>query len=149
MSYEPALGPVDFDLPRCPFNVNHDVEWNFDAHAPYCLECGGEAEYGRWFGYGGIDWLVAGGESGPGARVCELSWIREALWVCQEESVPFFVKQLGAAASDHENGLAGAALTVPPEALPLVSKRLRDRKGGDMAEWPEDMRVREYPREAT
>jgi hypothetical protein len=59
--------------------------------------------------------------------------------------VACFVKQLGAAASDEMNGIAGASLKVPDEALPLVSLRLKNRKGGDMSEWPADLRVREFP----
>ena len=31
------------------------------------------------------------------------------------------------------------------DILEAVTLRLRDHKGGDMAEWPADLRVREYP----
>jgi len=96
----------------------------------------------------GIGWVIVGGESGPGARPCDLAWIRSIVRQCREAQVPCFVKQLGAAAMDPPNGLAGHSLRVPDEAAPLVSQRLRDRKGGDPAEWPEDLRVREMPGEA-
>lgn len=42
-----------------------------------------------------IDWLIAGGESGPGARPCELDWLRDLREQCREGHVAFFVKQLG------------------------------------------------------
>jgi hypothetical protein len=64
---------------------------------------------------------------------------------CQAAGLSVFVKQLGAAASDPVNGLAGASLDVPEEAAPLVSLRLKDKKGGDPDEWPADLRVRQFP----
>jgi hypothetical protein len=41
--------------------------------------------------------------------------------------------------------VAGAGLSIPAEAAALVALRLRDRKGGDMDEWPYDLRVRQFP----
>ncbi len=43
----------------------------------------------------GVDWVIVGGESGPGARPMDLNWAREIRDLCQEEQVPFFLKQLG------------------------------------------------------
>jgi protein gp37 len=43
----------------------------------------------------GIDWVIAGGESGPGARPMEKSWVVEIREQCHEEGVPFFFKQWG------------------------------------------------------
>jgi protein gp37 len=43
----------------------------------------------------GIDWVIAGGESGPGCRPTDLQWIRELRDVCQGTSTAFFLKQLG------------------------------------------------------
>jgi hypothetical protein len=57
-----------------------------------------------------------------------------------------FVKQLGAAYSDPENGVAGRSLAVPADAAELVARRLVHTKGADTAEWPEDLRVQEVPR---
>jgi protein gp37 len=42
-----------------------------------------------------IHWLIAGGESQPGARPAELDWFRELRHRCQDAHVPFFLKQLG------------------------------------------------------
>jgi protein gp37 len=71
-----------------------------------------------------IDWLIAGGESGPGARPLALEWVRDLIARCDRWGTAPFVKQLGAAwAKQH-----GA-----------------DSKGGDWSHWPADLRVREYP----
>jgi protein gp37 len=43
----------------------------------------------------GVDWLIAGGESGPGHRPCNPDWIRELRDKCQREDVAFFFKQWG------------------------------------------------------
>jgi|SRR6478752_4434738 len=42
-----------------------------------------------------IDWLIAGGESGPGYRTVSLEWLRELRDACERESVAFFFKQWG------------------------------------------------------
>lgn len=121
VSYEPALGPVDFRkaLP----------------HHPDCSDC--------FSGRTNLDWLIVGGESGPGARPFDVSWARSAVEQCKAAGVPVFVKQLG----------ARPVLATPPSGAPddggdVVELRLRDRKGGDPDEWPEDLRVREWPRGA-
>lgn len=43
----------------------------------------------------GIDWVIAGGESGPGARPIHLEWVREIRDQCQAQKVAFFFKQWG------------------------------------------------------
>jgi len=43
----------------------------------------------------GIDWVIAGGESGPGCRPMELDWVRPIRDLCRAKRVPFFLKQLG------------------------------------------------------
>jgi len=43
----------------------------------------------------GIDWVIVGGESGPGARPMEPRWARAIRDQCVAESVPFFFKQWG------------------------------------------------------
>lgn len=45
---------------------------------------------------GGIDWVIVGGESGPGARPMRADWARSVRDQCQAASVPFFFKQWGA-----------------------------------------------------
>lgn len=43
----------------------------------------------------GIDWVIVGGESGPGARPMKESWVLPILEACKRTSVPFFFKQWG------------------------------------------------------
>ncbi|MGQ9674384.1 MAG: DUF5131 family protein [Chloroflexota bacterium] len=45
----------------------------------------------------GIDWVIVGGESGPGARPMELDWSRRLRDQCLRAEVPIFLKQLGGA----------------------------------------------------
>lgn len=71
----------------------------------------------------GIDWVIVGGETGPGARVCETGWIRSIVAQCRAAGVAVFVKQPGAYTD-------------------LVYPYLT---GKDPAYWPEDLRVRQYP----
>jgi protein gp37 len=42
-----------------------------------------------------IDWVIAGGESGPGARPMEEAWLENVLLQCRAARVPFFFKQWG------------------------------------------------------
>lgn len=44
----------------------------------------------------GIDWVIAGGESGPGARLMRPEWVRSVRDQCSAAAVPFFFKQWGA-----------------------------------------------------
>jgi protein gp37 len=43
----------------------------------------------------GIDWVIAGGESGPGARPMDPAWVREIRDQCKRQKIPFFFKQWG------------------------------------------------------
>ena len=43
----------------------------------------------------GIEWLIAGGESGPGARRMEETWVRDLRDQCAAAEIPFFFKQWG------------------------------------------------------
>ena len=43
----------------------------------------------------GIDWVIVGGESGPGARPMKIEWVRNIREQCIDRNVPFFFKQWG------------------------------------------------------
>jgi protein gp37 len=43
----------------------------------------------------GIDWVIVGGESGPGSRPMKEDWVIKIKRQCQENDVPFFFKQWG------------------------------------------------------
>lgn len=89
----------------------------------------------------GLRWVVIGGESGPGARPFDLAWARQGIRQCREAGVPVFVKQMGAHVVGNPEEFVGITWSRGPSA----AFSLDNRKGGDMAEWPEDVRVREYP----
>lgn len=129
ISAEPLLGPIAFGKPKedgtrdpwdswleqCTYYCDHDHE-------------GGGHRAGR-----GIDWVVVGGESGPGARPCRIGWVKDIVRQCKEAEIPVFVKQLGSRPYYVTDGLN-------------IELHLKDRKGGDPAEWrDDDLTVREYP----
>lgn len=96
-----------------------------------------------------LDWVIVGGESGPGARPCDVEWIRSIVRQCRDAGVPAFVKQLGAYSmgrycADCDD--MDAPCWNGDERRCSCRCHLRDRKGGDPAEWPEDLRVREFPK---
>ena len=124
----------------------------------------------------GLDWVIVGGESGPGARPFDLAWAESLLEQCRAAGVPFFFKQAGSVPVMDEarwreqhnplddrngnrervikNGMTGESFWLSAKKrhnspAGTVAIALKDRKGGDPAEWPEHLRVREFPREAT
>ncbi len=96
-----------------------------------------------------IGWLIVGGESGSKARPCDLAWLRSAVAQAKAAGVPVFVKQLGSAPTDGAVDTVGGPVPCSfrsPQAIDSLSRRLLiNPKGGDMAEWPADLRVREFP----
>ena len=77
LSIEPMLGPINLHLG----DTQSDVVWR-RTHG---------GSYQREF----IDWVILGGESGPGARPMHPDWVRSVRDQCQEAGVPFFFKQWG------------------------------------------------------
>lgn len=94
-----------------------------------------------------VDWVIVGGESGAGARPCDVAWIRSIVEQCKVAGVACFVKQLGGRAV-FENDVSGFTRKDGRPDMRGLSLGLHDPKGGDPAEWPEDLRVREWPKEA-
>ena len=93
-----------------------------------------------------LDWVIVGGESGPGARPFDMQWARALVEQCQAASVPVFVKQMGSWPYDgrFEYGLG----LTDPDAMAYAARcatGIHNRKGGDPSEWPEDLRVRQFP----
>jgi protein gp37 len=81
-----------------------------------------------------LDWIIVGGESAQGgaaARLFDLRWARFTIGQCDVVGTPVFVKQLGAYAVDGDTG------------FPF---KTTDPAGADPAEWPERLRIREFPR---
>jgi protein gp37 len=80
-------------------------------------EWGDERECGPSQMFPPINWVVVGCESGPNARPMELDWARSIVEQCKAAGVPVFVKQL----------------------------QIDGKLSKNPDEWPEDLRVREYP----
>jgi protein gp37 len=80
----------------------------------------------------GMGWLVLGGETGPKARTFNVSYAHSIVSQCAHAGVPCFVKQLGARPAAYRNGA-------------FISFCFADRSGADPGEWPEDLRVRQFP----
>ena len=110
------------------------------CHSPECADQ--ESNQPDWTRFGAhslrraLDWVIIGGESGAGARSMNLNHARSLMCQCQDAGVPVFVKQLGARPHQFatQNG------RVVKNVI-----ELKDPKGADMAEWPKDLRVREFP----
>jgi protein gp37 len=126
LSCEPLIGPVELDFTMAAKRVT-------ERHPE---PGGGERITGEWK-VPGIDWVIVGGESGPRARPMDLEWARSLVAQCRAAGVKPFVKQLGSNPWEIEHLDTG-----DHESYPM---KLRESHGRDMAEWPEDLRVREFP----
>jgi protein gp37 len=127
LSVEPMLGPIDLDRGvrlvgggnGLPLYINDvDADRVPNRH---------------------VDWVIVGGESGPGARPFNVAWGRSIVEQCRAAGVAVFMKQLGAYPVDASRESSFTITGAGPVHM------TRDRKGGDMAEWPEDLRVRQWP----
>jgi hypothetical protein len=104
-----------------------------------------------------LDWVIAGGESGPKARPCAMEWLESLQAQCRRAGVPYFGKQMGAY-------VVSESRTMDDELRNLLKPRvqrqcslgprageywawragLTDKKGADVAQWPDHL-VREFP----
>lgn len=164
LSCEPLLGPVDLAAVRtdqghgsqvdCLGNVYYDGRLQNDAF-DIMLK---------------VDWVIVGGESGSNARDYRMEWDLAIERQCRAAGVAYYRKQLGAHPlldyytqdeSLREWALSGRhRVLVPcrsgwyehhtrdgqPRPGSVIAPILRDKKGGDWSEWPEDLRVREFPK---
>ena len=128
ISAEPLLGPIDLTWP----------ETLYPDGPPMCCdgrECGCMGLPTDPPLLYGIDLVIVGGESGRSARSCNINWIRSIVKDCKQWNTAVFVKQLGS------NPLVNTE-----EGVPLLgSLDLSSSKGGDIEEWPSDLRIRQFP----
>lgn len=103
VSYEPALGPVDFESVRwCREpTLGHRVDvlragfWSGKTPTTG-MPVEGAGEFVNHSDMPRLDWVICGGESGPGARPMHPDWARSVRDQCVAAGVPFFFKQWGA-----------------------------------------------------
>lgn len=135
ISAEPLLGPIDLGMGDPHAGHEYD-DVNGYPHPYICLTCSTDDNEVEYFRRGpadcftephaGLDWVVVGGESGPGARPVNVEWVRSIVRDCVSADLPVFVKQFGSVWARENHAT--------------------DRKGGNPAEWSEDLRVRQYPK---
>jgi protein gp37 len=165
VSYEPALGMVDYSkhlrepgwwCERCGTTKSPQQV----THGETCTLCSEAVEWRE-----SLDWIVIGGESGCGARPFNVSWAAGLLEAGKAAGVPVFVKQLGSRPFIGLADMPGRATVDGPteRAWPVAldeiehplsppvrawRPKLKHPKGGNWDEWPEWLRVREYPASA-
>lgn len=109
VSMEPLLGPVDLtwiddgtahrDVPREEWGIADDEDsppglwWNVLTGKRTIMHGGATGDWSRHDA--SIDWVIVGGESGPGARPMLPDWVRSLRDQCQAAGVPFLFKQWG------------------------------------------------------
>jgi len=137
-SAEPLLASMDFRAIRYGGIKVDSLVGSFQSDVS-----GPQAGGGRYGSHAKLDLVICGGESGPRARPCDVDWIRSIVRQCKEADVACFVKQLGAFAFDGARHLPLMA----PLGLKEIENQLhlRDPKGGDIAEFPWDLQIREMP----
>jgi len=138
VSAEPLLEAVDLSQPYVDYLEGWDVE---AIHV-----CGGDERVcyrrcpeAQQYQTERLDWIIVGGESGPGARPMKLEWARSLVQQCKSADVPIFVKQMGTVWAKH---------TEPDSDWHSTVSQRGDIKGHDMQYWPEDLQVREMPAQA-
>ncbi|WP_193200512.1 DUF5131 family protein [Nostoc sp. MG11] len=75
-----------------------------------------------------VQLVIIGGESGPNSRPCHIEWLESIVQQCHAAKTSVFVKQLGA------NAIFGGQRF-----------KTRDKKGGDIEEFPQELQIREFP----
>lgn len=129
LSCEPLLGPLDLR------------RYLVQGWCPQCrTTCFVGFPEGRGCGGCGcsratnlLGWAIVGGESGHGARPFSLDWGRSLVRQCKDAGVSCFIKQMGENVEDCNNSVGRFTL------------KLMDKKGGDINEFPAELRVREFP----
>lgn len=125
ISYEPALGSVDWS----PWLGDKSLKDLIATFPPGAFPLPMHLTPRR-----SLEWIIVGGESTQGAgkaRPFDREWAYSTIRQCRAADVACFIKQLGS------NVLA--------RGCDVYAPHFRDRAGADPAEWPEDLRVQEFP----
>lgn len=156
---------INFPLPSVHLGISVENQKYADERIPKLLQTPAAVRFisyepalesvtfSRWLGPGYLDWLIIGGESGNGARPFNIQWARDVIQQCRAAGVACFVKQMGSKPVRRCNN---RACQTHPGMCPLFGGEhghghdgmlpiYLSGKGGDMADWAEDLRVREFP----
>ena len=140
ISAEPLLGPVDL-------TGYDDGTWWDETDTPNDAK---------------LDWVICGGESGAKARPCDVQWIRDIVDQCKAAGTAVFVKQMGKWITGDHTGfvvnrwlLDDGRVFVPPiiganahvRPANAIAFGNCDDHGGNWIEWPDGLKVREFPAE--
>ena len=133
VSYEPALESVDFGCVPWPSGWRNKNDIISDGIDPLR------------FNRRHLDWIIVGGESGPGARPFNINWARSVIDQCKASGLACFMKQLGRNPYEAPPGITPS--TSGPDSIKcrLWNLDIDKSHGGDWTEWPEDLKVRQYP----
>lgn len=141
VSLEPLLGNVD--LAKV---FDHANEHSIDALDGRCFHAPQDDE---GVPIPQLDLVIVGGLNGP--EPTEIECIRALVKQCRAAGTPVFVKQLGRTCrmfrADAAAALAAGAKWRRHKGVDVLA--FKDRKGENPAEWPEDLRVREWPAPAS
>jgi protein gp37 len=113
VSIEPMLGPVDFHLNGPVGQTLHALTGDYSENPTAHLSALGAPELDLGIRLratvSSLNWVICGGETGPGARPMHPGWVRSLRDQCVAASVPFFFKGWGAwiPAQMHSNGKFG------------------------------------------
>ena len=77
-----------------------------------------------------VDWVIVGGESGHGARQCDLASIRAIANECKIAGIPYLIKQLGGN---------------PVSSNPDDHIHFEKGKNNDLEKFPADLQIRQFP----
>lgn len=114
VSVEPMLGPVDLHMFVRDPGTGHVPKGPHGREFPINTSCPRPSFYGsEWCGCG-LDWIICGAETGPGARPMDPEWARSLLAQCQAAGVPFFFKK------------AGPRIATPPDLAVRERPEVRD-----------------------
>ncbi len=116
LSIEPMLGPIDLTKVRqtvSPGYFGDCLTWD---HRPH----NGGAPLPAW---PRLDWVICGGESGPGARPMHPDWVRSLRDQCAAAGGPFLFKQWGEWLPAKQTALHAPALMTQEQQLKHESQR--------------------------
>ena len=87
VSVEPMLGPIKLEhyFPEYDYRPTYEyfrIAYGLDSNKPVIVRSG-------------LDWVICGGETGPGARPMHPDWVRSLRDQCQAVGIPFFFKSWG------------------------------------------------------